>query len=103
VSFSADAIPRLRPGAEVTRLGGEFVVLDGSGRMLRGLNATAARIWELVDGRRPADEIARIIACEYGTPEEVVLRDVLGFLGVLAGKGLIERSPPAGGEAGGVR
>ncbi len=103
MSLSPGAIARPRPGAEVTRLGGELVVLDGAGRMLRGFNATAARTWELMDGRRTAREIARMIAGEYGAPEDVVLRDVLGFLGVLVEKGLIERSPSASGEAGGFR
>ena len=46
MSFRPDSIPRRREGADGQRFGADFVVLDAEGRMLRGLNETAARVWD---------------------------------------------------------
>ena len=94
--LSPHSVPSALPGAEGSRLGADFVILDGAGRTLRGLNATGARVWELIDGRRSVEEIAREVALEFSAPEEPVLRDVLAFLELLRTKGLIEeRARPA--------
>ncbi|QRK06508.1 PqqD family protein [Archangium violaceum] len=90
MSFRADRIPRRREGADGQRFGSDFVVLDPEGRMLRGLNDTAARIWELSDGTRTAREIAGVVAHEYGMDVERVLEDCLRFLERLAGHGLLD-------------
>jgi pyrroloquinoline quinone biosynthesis protein D len=90
MSFQADSIPRRREGADGQRFGEDFVVLDPEGRMLRGLNDTAARIWELSDGRRTAREISRMVAHEYGVDVERVLEDCLRLLERLAGHGLMD-------------
>ena len=66
MSFRSDSIPRHREGADGQRFGSDFVVMDPEGRMLRGLNDTAARIWEMSDGQRTAREISRVVADEYG-------------------------------------
>ncbi len=89
MSFRADSIPRRREGAEGQRFGEDFVVLDPEGHMLRGLNETAARVWELVDGRRTARDIAGVVASEYGVEVERVLGDCLAFLERLLGHGLL--------------
>ena len=90
MSFRPDSIPRRRPGAEGQRFGEDFVVLDAEGRMLRGLNDTAARVWELCDGKRTAREVAEVVAREYGAEVEPVLADCLHFLARLGGQGLME-------------
>lgn len=90
MSFRADSIPRLREGADGQRFGSDFVVMDPEGRMLRGLNDTAARIWELTDGRRTVREISRVVADEYGVDVERVLGDCLRLLERLAGHGLLD-------------
>jgi pyrroloquinoline quinone biosynthesis protein D len=90
MSFRPDSIPRRRPGAEGQRFGEDFVVLDAEGRMLRGLNETAARVWELCDGTRTAREVAEVVAREYGAEVEPVLADCLRFLARLGGQGLME-------------
>ena len=87
---SPEVIPKKRGSAESSRLGGEFILLDTEGAMLRGLNGTAARVWELIDGRRRAAEIAERIASEFDAPADRVLADVLSFLTVLEGKHLVE-------------
>jgi hypothetical protein len=88
--FLADNVPSRRPGAEGQRFGADFVVIDPAGRMLRGLNETAARVWELSDGTRTARAVAVSLAEEYQQDLEPVLTDTLRFLTLLVGYGLME-------------
>ena len=90
MSLSASHRPSRRAGASAARLGADFVLLDAEGRMLRGLNATAARVWELMDGRLTAAEIAARVAEEFSAPEARVVEDVLAFLEQLSAQGLLE-------------
>jgi hypothetical protein len=80
---------RKASGVETAELSGEKVVLDSEGRVLRGLNSTGARVWELVDGTRSAEQIAAVIAQEAGIDEARALADVRAFLDVLLAKKLI--------------
>lgn len=90
MSVRAESIPRPREGASGQCFGEDFVVMDPEGRMLRGLNGTAARCWELCDGQRSAREIAGVLADEYGVEVERVLGDCLRFLERLVGLGLMD-------------
>ena len=84
-----DQIPSRVEGAESSRLGRELVILDPAGQMLRALNASGARIWELVDGQRTVQQIADALAAElHGEPDRV-LRDVATLLEALASRELI--------------
>ncbi len=90
--FPIDRDSVLRPARDAAwrEVGGEMIVLDVSGRMVRGLNATGALTWELLDGRRSVSEVARVLAEETGAPEERVLADVCAFVVELADMGLLE-------------
>ena len=61
------------------------------------LNHTAARIWELIDGARPASAIIAALARDYPDVDPAALRaDVLEFLRFLAASDLaVTRWPPA--------
>ncbi len=60
-------------------------MLDASGTVARGLNETAAQVWELIDGRRTVSEIAVAL---HGDGD--VQADVLAFLNALLERGLVE-------------
>src|SRR5260370_41791287 len=78
-------------GYEVVSLGMHFVGLGIGGRSVRGGNPPAARIWELIDGRRTAAEIAHQIAIEFAVSKERVVEDLLSFLSVLLDRQLLVR------------
>jgi pyrroloquinoline quinone biosynthesis protein D len=80
---------RPAPGVETAHFGGEVVVLDATGRMLRGLNATGALVWKLLDGKRSVLELARTLAETQAIDEAQALRDVRSFLTQLAAKNLV--------------
>jgi pyrroloquinoline quinone biosynthesis protein D len=83
------AVPERSRGAEGLAVGGDFVVLDGQGQMLRGLNATGAAVWELIDGRRTLEAISSELARRYAQPAPRVLEDVVAFARALVARGLI--------------
>ncbi len=91
--FEADSIPRPIQGADGQSFGDDFIVLDSQGRTLRGLNATAARVWQLCDGKRTARDVAELVAREFAADVRQVLPDTLRFLTDLARLGLIEEEP----------
>jgi hypothetical protein len=82
---------RRQPGAEATLLGGELVVLDAEGKMVRALNGTAARVWELLDGAHSVEEICRVLGEEFEAPAAAIERDVAKFLAALERAGLLVR------------
>ena len=85
-----------RAGVEAGALGDEVIVLDSSGTMLRGLNHSAGRVLELIDGARDVSAITRQIAAEFDIPEQLAESDICSFLEALASRKLIE---PRGGGA----
>lgn len=85
-----DAVLQRRAGAEGSHLGAEYILLDPQGTLLRGLNPSAAQIWEALDGRRTLAEIARALAQAHRAQEASVLADVVRFAEVLVEKGLAE-------------
>jgi pyrroloquinoline quinone biosynthesis protein D len=88
-------VPRLVPGVETSRLGDEFVVLDGQGHMVRSLNPIGARVFELMDGVRTAEEISAALASELSVPLDRARRDVLALLSTLSEWNLVVYAPVA--------
>ncbi|MBK7862748.1 MAG: PqqD family protein [Archangiaceae bacterium] len=84
MSFTLASVPRRRPGVELEYVGEEAVMLDAHGTVARGLNASAARVWELIDGRRSVAEILAAL------PAEATGEQVLGFLQALFERGLVD-------------
>jgi pyrroloquinoline quinone biosynthesis protein D len=84
------SVPR-RPGHLAWQeVAGEAVVLDSRARVLRGLNATGARVWDLVDGSRTVADIATVLAAEWNRDAGDALADVTRFVEALRERGLVE-------------
>jgi hypothetical protein len=81
-------------GLEVNEADDGLVVYDPATEMVHHLNASAALIFELCDGWRDPDAIARILGEAYGltTPPR---GEALEGLRDLRERGLISWSPPA--------
>jgi hypothetical protein len=71
-------------------LDGETVLLVTAEEKLLGLNAVAGRIWQLADGSRSVEAIAREIELEFDSPGSDVCRDTLSFVDRLVGLGLMK-------------
>ena len=68
---------------------GEAVILSMDTKVFRGLNAVGSRVWELIDGRRSLEEIARLIVDEFQVAPDVAAADVGAFVEQLLAKGLV--------------
>lgn len=99
MSVPGESVFRRRAGSEWSRFGSDYVVLDSSGRFLRGLNATGALVWELLDGQRSVEGIAQQIASELGVAQETARSDVAAFLSALETRALVDRVQSAAAEA----
>jgi hypothetical protein len=82
------SVPRRRPGVELETVGEHAVMLDEQGTVARGLNATAAKVWALIDGRRTVAEIAAALGAT--AERKRVEADVLAFLRQLKQRQLVE-------------
>jgi hypothetical protein len=57
------------------------------------LNETGKAIWELLDGRRSLQEVARELSEKYAAEPEKIQTDVLGLVGELLRRGMIIEVP----------
>lgn len=89
MGLTADVVLTKVNGVSSSRLGEELVLLDASGEMLRGLNATGGRVFELIDGRASLSVIAERVAAEFRAPKDAVLKDVIGFADALCARKLV--------------
>lgn len=87
--LDAGKIPFKTSGSDTSQVGAELVILDAEGRVLRGLNPTGARIWQLIDGRRSLAQIAACVATEFEITADRALEDVAPFVAQLARKNLL--------------
>ena len=66
-----------------TAVEGETVMLALNTGLYHSLEGVAARIWELLETTTTLDDMARLIAAEYGVAEEQCAADIRDFLGDL--------------------
>jgi hypothetical protein len=70
-----------------------LVLLDLQGGLVMASNPVGARIWQLIEQRQTASEIARQLAGEYGIPLERAHHDVTAFVAALGARGLVTAEP----------
>ena len=73
-----------------SELSGEVVILNLKAGVYHGLDATGARVWELLQQPRKVAEIRDVLLAEYDVEPERCERDLLELLADLAGNGLLE-------------
>jgi hypothetical protein len=71
-------------------LAGEAVILDLKNGVYHGLDPTGARIWSLIQERKPVSAVRDAIMAEYEVAAEVCEPDILALLQQLVDKGLAE-------------
>jgi len=80
------------PSADVSlqRVGNEAILHDRRNGRTHVINQSAARIWELCDGRATLDEIAGGFAASYDMPAEAVRDDVIYILAKFRELGVLQ-------------
>ncbi len=84
------AVPTRKKGPIWRELEGLVVLLQPDGTELLRLNRTASFLWVHLDGSRSVEELAELLATEFGVDREVAFRDTAGFLLDSEQAGLIE-------------
>lgn len=74
--------------------GADAVIISPDEGMVRMLNPTATRIWQLADGSRSVEEIATTLTEEYEVDSHQAHQAVVTLLGELVDKGLIAWTDP---------
>lgn len=77
-------------------IGDEVVILNVESEKYFGLNPVGARIWQLIQDRRPLTEIRDIVLTEFDVDAERCERDLLHLVDRLREEGLVTvRTPDA--------
>jgi PqqD family protein of HPr-rel-A system len=82
-----------RPDVRLQRVGREAILHDARTGQAHVINASAARVWELCDGR-PLDDLVAAFAEPYNMPPEAVRGDVEQVLDGFRRLGLLEAGSP---------
>jgi hypothetical protein len=83
--------PRRRTGVTFQELpDGSAVVVDEATGSSYALNATAAQVWQLCDGRRTLDDIADALLDRYEATPEQVAESVASFVAHLRELSVLE-------------
>ena len=79
------------PSSAVTleRVGPEAILHDRGRGRVHVVNGSAARLWELCDGRATLDEIVVAFAASYGAPPGAVRADVEAVVATFRELGLV--------------
>jgi len=85
------AKPTRHPRLASRVVDGEAVLVDPDRNVVRMLNTVGSRIWELADGTRTVDEIARTLTEEFEVEVQEARQSVVQFVDELAGKELLIR------------
>ena len=82
---------RRRPSVQCEEVAetAECVLLEPSEGRVLALNPLGTALWELLDGERDADELARILAAGTGVEPERARLDVAALLDQLEGEGFL--------------
>jgi hypothetical protein len=88
-ALAGTAVPERSSSMAWQDVGGEMVLLNIDGKELMGLNAVAARIWDLADGAHTVDQIVTAVQSEFAVAVEIAATDVRAFIAELVSLGAI--------------
>ena len=79
------------------KLNDEVLVVDTRTREVHLLNATATRIWDLLETPRTPDELLATLTEEFDAAPDQLRADLEALLAELASKGLVGSDPDVAG------
>ncbi len=85
-----DVLVRRRPGMIEAEVDGELIGLQVDQGACYGFNATATRVWALIEQPRRLAEIRDALLGEFEVDSETCTREVAALLRELEQKGLVE-------------
>ena len=80
MTLASTLVPKRTTAVAWQTIDSELVLLRIDADELMGVNEVGARIWELADGTRSIEEIARDLAATFDVPEPTAFDDASRFL-----------------------
>ena len=93
-SITSDCVVVQKPGAIVSDMNGEKVMLSVENGKYYNLGRQGGRIWELIASPVAVADLVTALTAEYEIDRETCERDVLKFLSALLRENMIEVSRP---------
>lgn len=87
------------PALAWREIDGETVIISPSESVMHELNDTGSFIWDNIDGRRSAADLAALVARCYEVTEDVAMADTEDLLHQLSSKKLVVPDAVEGGLA----
>ena len=94
--MTGDLIVRRREGLIHTEVDGELVALHIDNGACYGFNATATRIWAMIESPKRVSELQRELLDEYEVDPETCRSELMEMLNGLRQDGLIDLDPAPG-------
>jgi hypothetical protein len=93
MTLEGNVVPSKHPEAAYRVYEGEAVVVMPTGGEVHVLNAVAARVWDLIDGRRTVDRIVEKIQGEFDVDPATAASDVREFVANLVERAIVSAGP----------
>jgi hypothetical protein len=90
-----DTALRPSPAVRASISSDGLVLLDLDGGLVLASNVVGGRIWQLIEQRHPASDIARVLAAEFDVPHERAHADATTFIAALIARGLVSKDARA--------
>ena len=90
ITLHPDSVVVAAPDQVSSELAGEVVILNLKAGAYHGLDATGARVWQLVQQPRRVAEIRDVLLAEYDVQADRCERDLLELLAELSTNGLLD-------------
>ena len=84
------ALPTRRANVTLQRVGREAILHDRASGRAHVINSSAARLWELCDGRTTVEDITTAFAASYALPASEVRADVETLLSTFRELGVLD-------------
>lgn len=93
------AYPARNPATAARVVDGEAVIIQPDKGVVNVLNGVGSFIWELSDGTRAMEDIARAVAAEYAVSLEQARADAQEFVTSMVQEGMLLDLEAASGQA----
>jgi hypothetical protein len=77
------------PDIPCSRLDGDLLAIDEQGGYCYSMNASAARVWELVATPTAVADVCAVLCGEFEVDQETCMRDVSAILAAMLEAGLV--------------
>ena len=89
MSENLTKIYKKNPGTPWQTIAGDTIVIDPTQQYSHEMDSTATFIWNRLDGLHSVNQIVDELCEEYSVARELATEDVLEFVSLLDGKGLV--------------